>query len=281
MDNNILIIAGMHGSGSSRVTQWLSRCGLHAGHHRVKNGVGHEDGHHKDLDFCNFHRSILSAIDLPDSGFIETVVHGMTSRERAVAAEMIAAKNRNTRTWGWNDPKTCLFLNDYKDLIPDAKYLIIFRDFESTVKALINRHFDERSQDDEPTGKFGFLQRFRLSQERKRRIREIAQEQAAAYLKVWLMYNREILKFINRVSADRYVVLDYETLLKEDLDILTLLNQEWDLSLDEVRFRTVFTPGIIGSELKIKEYVPEWIYQEATDISARLKKLAAVATQSA
>ncbi|HJT73097.1 MAG TPA: hypothetical protein VJ720_03740, partial [Chitinophaga sp.] len=60
MNNKVLVITGMHRSGTSLITQWLYRCGLHVGDNFMGAGIGNEDGHFEDLDFYNWHRNILN-----------------------------------------------------------------------------------------------------------------------------------------------------------------------------------------------------------------------------
>jgi len=43
--------------------------------------------------------------------------------------------------WGWKEPRTCLFMDEYNQLIPSAFYMIVVRDFNSTVSSLINREY--------------------------------------------------------------------------------------------------------------------------------------------
>jgi hypothetical protein len=278
MDNRILIIAGMHGSGSSLVAQWLYRCGLHVGDNLHGKEIGRE--YYEDPDFYNFHKSVLAAKNLPESGFVETAVPGMTSAEMAGAADIIAAKNEYALQWGWKDPRTCLFLNTYKVLIPKATYMVVFRDFRSNLSALIRRTYDANHQHDLPVSDLGFFAR--LSQKRKigLEINAIAREKATAFLKAWLLYNREILMFLNRMSGDKFIVVNQELLLKQDLHVLALLNKDLKFSLDTVRFREVFKPELTCKDLKINEFVPAWLYQEACDITDRLEKISIAAAQS-
>jgi hypothetical protein len=279
MDNQILIITGMHKSGTSLVTQWLVGCGLCIAIQPDDRGIGNEDALYEDQDFDIFHRNLLNARGLSDSGLVETPIAGMTLREQAVAAALITEKNTNDQSWGWNDPKACLFLNDYKELIPEGKFLIVYRDFQSTVSALINSTYLENHQFDEPSSSFGLFKWLRIKQEKKQKIKAITREKATEFLKVWLLYNREILKLIDRVSNDRFVVVNYESLLNEDHQVLAVLRHDWDFSLDDVRFRTVFKPDFSEIDIKLKPYVPEWLIQEATDITLRLKKLTVDANQ--
>ena len=59
MANNVLVIAGMHRSGTSLITHWLHDCGLQVGERLVGAGTGNVEGHFEDEDFFLLHQQIL------------------------------------------------------------------------------------------------------------------------------------------------------------------------------------------------------------------------------
>jgi len=54
MATNTLIIAGMHRSGTSLISQWLNRCGLNLGENMIGASSGNVEGHFEDIDFIAF-----------------------------------------------------------------------------------------------------------------------------------------------------------------------------------------------------------------------------------
>src|SRR4051812_47513632 len=116
LKNRVLIVTGMHRSGTSVVTQWLNKCGLHVGEELVGTGIGNEEGHYEDTDFFRVHRSLLKARRLSGDGYTAPV-RNLTNEELDTLAAIIKFKNEHNQAWGWKDPRTCLFLDSYQALI--------------------------------------------------------------------------------------------------------------------------------------------------------------------
>jgi len=271
MCNKTLIVAGMHRSGTSLVTQWLHRCGLNVGEELLGKGIGNDDGHYEDMEFYNFHRNLLRSKNLPDSGFVEIPVSRMTESDKNNAMALIGKKNSSNLEWGWKDPRTCLFLPDYNQLIPNAHYIVVFRSFQSTVSSVITReHKVLHSADREEvhSGFFTkFLKRRRLSQE----IKNLSKVQAGSLLSIWMLYNKEILKFLNTIDLEKYLVVNYESLLKNDTKVFSRLEKIWNFSLNYIRFTEVYKPSLISKDIDIKQFVDKKLYQEACQLQSILE----------
>src|ERR1044071_4305907 len=123
--NNILIILGMHRSGTSVITQWLQNCGLHVGDSLVEADVGNKDGYFEDWDFVRIHLDALKYCGFPDSGLISEPIELTNIYHSEKIDWNVAFKNSLYKQWGWKDPRTCLFLSQYRNIVPHAKYLII------------------------------------------------------------------------------------------------------------------------------------------------------------
>ncbi|HZX74061.1 MAG TPA: hypothetical protein VFE57_06560, partial [Cyclobacteriaceae bacterium] len=67
--NKILVVTGMHRSGTSVVTQWLQQCGLHVGDELLGAGIGNSVGHFEDVDFLRAHSDFLKRRRLAEKGF--------------------------------------------------------------------------------------------------------------------------------------------------------------------------------------------------------------------
>jgi hypothetical protein len=141
MRNRTLIIAGMHRSGTSLITHWLNECGLHLGEDFLGAGLGNIDGHYEDLEFLKLHEEILAANNLPTTGLIEDYDINVSAYHKEKLRKIIKTKNTLHEQWGWKDPRTCLFLDVYQELIPDARYLVILRDYKDVVSSLLYRDF--------------------------------------------------------------------------------------------------------------------------------------------
>src|SRR5204863_4091746 len=141
----VVIITGMHRSGTSLITHWLHECGLHVGNELLGADTGNDNGHFEDLDFLNSHKALLKSRRLSDNGFTTSPLKPLTCEEKDKLRDIISYKNNFNRQWGWKDPRTCLFLDVYRELIPDAFYFVVLRDFQSVTSSLIYRMYKQRA----------------------------------------------------------------------------------------------------------------------------------------
>jgi hypothetical protein len=255
MENKTLIIAGMHRSGTSLITQWLNSCGLQLGENFLGAGPGNEDGHFEDLEFLKLHQEILESNHLPSSGLIEEKQIDISAYHKKKLESLIRTKNTRYDQWGWKDPRTCLFLETYKQLLPDAKYLIIIRDYKEVVSSLLHRDFKDYEQ--KYLLRNGF-QRFIWGAFRRRKhLKRFYKERADHYLKVWIAYNQELLKNVETMSEDAFVVLNYQVLNDNDANICDMLNQRWNMSLKYFNFKRVYKERLISKHVDTDVYVED------------------------
>ena len=50
---------------------------------------------------------------------------------------------------GWKEPRTSLFLNDYSQLLPEAYYFVVVRNFNDTVNSLVNKEYKMQEEKDQ------------------------------------------------------------------------------------------------------------------------------------
>ena len=141
MNSNVLVITGMHRSGTSVVTQWLHRCGLPIGTKLVPGGIGNAEGHFEDVDFLALHEQLLKNRKLPVSGFTDQPLQLLTAIDKQQLQALIVVRQRENSQWGWKEPRTCLFLDIYKELLPSAFYLVVVRDHNATVNSMLSREY--------------------------------------------------------------------------------------------------------------------------------------------
>jgi hypothetical protein len=246
--NKTLIIAGMHRSGTSLITHWLNECGLQLGENLMPAGIGNEDGHFEDIEFLKLHEEILHDNHLPETGITDEHNIEISLYHREKLKSIINVKNKLYPQWGWKDPRTCLFLDTYKELIPDARYLIIVRDYNSVVSSLLKRDFLYHE-------KKKFLYRSKFDKfiwkafRRRRNLRKFYNDKAELYLKVWIAYNEEILKSVKTLPESAYVMINYSLLNESDDRICSFLRDRWELSLKYSKFKDIFKEKLISKHI--------------------------------
>lgn len=269
MDNNVLVITGMHRSGTSLITQWLHKCGLHLGEQFLGAGIGNTDGHFEDLDFVDAHRRILLELFGSGDGTIDTPVCDISAAQQAMLQTLVQQKQQAQPQWGWKDPRTCLFLRTYRELLPHAKYLVILRDYRSVVSSLVSRH--HKKTDLKYAAKGGIHQFIWKYFRRDLRKKQLLQEYSEAYLKTWILYNREIQQHLLIQPAGTYLVVDQTRLLATSQAIFDHLTKEWQLDLSYHDFAKVYKEKLLSDVWDVAAYVKDKsLLEEAEALQAKL-----------
>lgn len=244
-DQHILIILGMHRSGTSLITQWLHKCGLHVGDRLMGSSESNKDGHFEDLDYVRLHEEILKNYKFPGAGF---VTEQLNLKDRYYIEKLrsnVEFKRRLHNQWGWKDPRTCLFLDYYPELLPEAKYLVILRDYNEVVTSLIKRDFQEYKK--LYFRKEGKLRRIKWWIKKDLIKKSLFSEKVTFYLKVWIWYNELLLKHLKQINDKDFLVVDYRLLFDESNNIFDILTKMWNFSLEYVHFNTVYKESLISS----------------------------------
>ncbi len=134
-----VIIAGMHRSGTSLTASLIADAGVHLGDDLLGPSHGNRAGHFEDRQIYEFHQRALAANGLGLEGF--------TSRSACVVPDgllpearlLVEHRRRHDGPWGWKEPRTTLFLDFWADLIPEARFLLVFRRPWEVVDSLFRR----------------------------------------------------------------------------------------------------------------------------------------------
>lgn len=264
--NKVLIVTGMHRSGTSLVTQWLNKCGLHVGEELEAVGVGNDDGHFEDLDFLHAHQSILRGRRVTDEGYTDAI-KDLTHEEKDILNDIVFYKNGFNQQWGWKDPRTCLFLDTYLELIPGAFYFVLLRDYRSVVSSLILRIYKKTEK--KYASKKGLSKFIWEHIKKKRRMKMLLKKYSQRYLKVWIVYNEAISMHLKRLTPDHFLVTDISFLCKSHAEIFNQLTAQWGFSLSFVDFKNIYKENSLHQPADIDAYVKD---------KALLKRAAAVET---
>jgi len=220
----------MHRSGTSYTTSLLKNAGLDIGKVLLGENKSNPKGHFENEDFCNLHRKILKENYLhPDGWDLKTISF---QKEYEEEAKTLIAKNTNTY-WGWKDPRTTLFLNFWKQLLPNAYFLFIYRSPWEVVDSIYRR---------------------------KDPIFKDAPEKA---IDVWMFYNQVILDFYKNNCANS-VLYNIKNIIQKPETFLIELNKRFgfELKFSEKKIfdEEIFNRTIINQNLQqifVEQYSPE------------------------
>ncbi len=269
--SRILIIAGMHRSGTSLITQWLRKCGLVVGSNLAGPEIGNVEGLFEDVDFQSIHKKMLRTRKLSPVGFEHEPFTPPDMDEKEALLGLINQKKREFPEWGWKDPITCLFLDVYREIIPSAFYLVIVRDFRSTVTSLVSR---EHKVDMKRFSRKRGLSRLKWKLFRRKILFHPFELYTEKFLRVWIHYYERLLAHILDLKADRYLVVNYRQLVSKDRLLFDYLRKKWKFSFDYFPFADVYRPGLMHQPAAIEQYIRDKsLIRKAEELQQRFESM--------
>ncbi len=229
-ESSILIITGMHRSGTSLTASLLQSAGLDIGDRLMGGSHGNVKGHFEDKDFVGFHERVLRSQGISPEGW--TLNKGIQVQEQYLNQAKSLIQTRSAKKkWGWKDPRTTLFLDFWAELIPQAKFLFVYRLPWEVIDSLYRR------------GDQVFFNNPNFA------------------LDVWINYNRAIADFIERFS-EKCILLNIDSITNDPNHLIKILDQSLGISFKSVG--NVYDKSQFHSEVSsshrptlLKHYFPE------------------------
>jgi glycosyltransferase involved in cell wall biosynthesis/predicted small metal-binding protein len=140
--SSVFIVTGMHRSGTSLTASLFQKVGVDIGKKLVGPADGNIKGHFENVDFVEFHKSVLRSQNIDELGctFEKTIPVAGESVE--IAKKLIAENQQTDKHWGWKDPRTTLFWNFWLTLLPQANFICVYRSPWEVVDSLYRRGTD-------------------------------------------------------------------------------------------------------------------------------------------
>jgi hypothetical protein len=133
-----VIITGMHRSGTSLVSNLLQSAGVNIGDRLLDANVANPRGYFEDVDFYTYHEQLLHEQGQTylhvDQGFVFAPTPAAVE-----GARQLLDQRAGRPLWGWKDPRTSLFLNFWHELLPDARYVFVYRHPLDVLLSLLRR----------------------------------------------------------------------------------------------------------------------------------------------
>ncbi|MBD1938821.1 sulfotransferase [Microcoleus sp. FACHB-68] len=223
-----LIITGMHRSGTSLTASFIQALGINLGENFFAADIFNAKGYFEDLDFLEFQRTILQnccrqgEAGWTDWGWTESEWLDRDNFHNYIepAKELIASRHQKSAFWGWKDPRTSLMLDFWEQLLPEARFLLVYRlpwDVADSILRLNSGIFTEHPE---------------------------------YPLKVWAFYNRHLLDFYARHS-DRCILVNINTLLQSPTRLVELLETKLNLKVasdyEPARLKEIYDSSLFNS----------------------------------
>ncbi len=195
-----LVIGGMHRSGTSLLASLVHGAGMPMGQRLLAAGNGNVAGHYEDLDFVELHERILVGNGLGSEGFTADRLPTIPDRARHEALALVAARRGLGTPWGWKDPRTVLLLDDWAEMVPEARFILVFRAPWEVADSLFRR------------GDPAFFHNPPLA------------------LSVWQHYNRNLVGFAAR-HPDRCLVRELPQVIAGPGDLFDAIRRQFGIPL--------------------------------------------------
>lgn len=195
--NSPVIILGMHRSGTSLLANLMQAIGVFMGDHLLAGRNDNPRGFFEDEAVLSFQVQLLSRIrsehrfspmmdvfqaELDNSIYVTDWTIPSLAPEELAQMKRLFDHRPKLDQWGWKDPRTCLFMEHWSKLYPEARILSVFRHPLEVYASLIRR---------------GDI--------------ELALDEAKA-IGNWCVYNREIIKCIRQKKHDFVLISAYEAI---------------------------------------------------------------------
>lgn len=133
-----LIVAGFHRSGTSSVAQSLNSHGISLGEDLVKGNEFNIFGHFESQPVVQFHDDVLNRVGADWSTELHTSIE-FTLDEKRWVRDYAEHRGNDSNVWALKDPRMCRFMHQWKNVVKDIKFLIIYRSPADTCQSLNRR----------------------------------------------------------------------------------------------------------------------------------------------
>ena len=148
----VICILGMSRSGTSLTARLLNLCGVDLGpEDELLSGLpSNPDGHWENKSMMRFNEWLLRSLGgtwrnppEPAAGWELTRT---LAEEREMARRFLETAFGDRELWGWKDPRSCLTLPFWQNLLPDMRYVICLRNPLDVAASLDRREGFEASE---------------------------------------------------------------------------------------------------------------------------------------
>jgi hypothetical protein len=226
----ICCITGMHRSGTSLTTSWLQMCGL-----VITDGPvvppypDNPKGFFEDIAFVHLHARSIQRRRRGTAGWKITPARSLefSANETNAAMQLVATRQARHSVWGWKDPRSALFLPQWKQLIPSLKVIIVWRPAAEVVFSLLSRGWRHRNR-------YTWIGPLRAIQ-------------------MWRIHNTLACEYAESQRRDT-LVTPVSTLIKNDRAILNQLNERFNNQLTYASIDNIYDSTLMHSG-----YTPRWL----------------------
>lgn len=137
--SKIIIVLGMHRSGTSMIAGILSKIGINMGKRMLGRTPSNPLGHFEDEDFFNLNKKILEFTggnwrNPPN----EEDILAQKDKFKKEILNLISIKNKE-KYWGWKDPRINLTMQLYLPYLKNPYFIVCHRQAKVVAESLLQR----------------------------------------------------------------------------------------------------------------------------------------------
>nr|WP_228050320.1 glycosyltransferase [Tychonema sp. LEGE 06208] len=223
----------MHRSGTSLTASLFQKVGVDIGKKLVGPAVGNVKGHFENVDFVEFHKSVLRSHGIDELGCTLEKTIPVAASDVEIAKRAIDQNQQTQKHWGWKDPRTALFWDFWLKLLPEANFICVYRSPWEVVDSLYRRGTD-----------VSLLQHPEMA------------------VKMWLHYNQQVLELFESFP-DRCLLANVYPIGNTPEFFIDRVNEKFNVNLSAIAADNFEESLLVNDIVKshrpslIKQYFPE------------------------
>ena len=216
-----LIVAASHCSDGPLASQVLYRAGLPIGDRLRPGRRGGARERFEDANVIGLHEKILK-----DNGLTWQVTGPsyptVEEHHRQQIQALVEQRSGRHEYWGFQDPRACLFLEEWKKVAPRARVLMVYGNPTEVCRSMHRRYAAGMLRGTAPP-----------------RLHRGFWEVPDLALRMWLVYNRALLEFA-RAHPEAVIAVSLG-MLREAFPLIPTLNDRWGFNLRRTQTTEIFT----------------------------------------
>ncbi|MGB3265620.1 MAG: glycosyltransferase [Microcoleus sp.] len=230
---SVFIVTGMHRSGTSLTASLFQKVGVDIGKKLVGPAVGNVKGHFENVDFVEFHKSVLRSHGIDELGCTLEKTIPVAAEYVEMAKRAILQNQLPDKHWGWKDPRTALFWDFWLKLLPEANFICVYRSPWEVVDSLYRRGTD-----------VSLLQHPEMA------------------VKMWLHYNQQVLE-LSESFPDRCLLANVYPIGNTPEFFIDRVNEKFKVNLSAIAADNFEESLLVNDIVKshrpslIEQYFPE------------------------
>ncbi len=187
------------------------------------------EGYFEDEDIVQFHEEMLASCHANWHDYKALKNLKVLEDYKLKAIDIVKLKYAGRALWGWKDPRTVLFLDFWQSILPEARYVFVFRKPSEVVWSLLRRG-DLKSYSSDTV------------------------MQALEALRLWIHYNYRIIDFVRR-NLDKSLLLfvPYDLNVHVERLVNQVVRNQWMLEIRSISLIDVYKPDLLRRKM------PWWI----------------------